>query len=70
MASLRTEKSGTVGLTTVDWSTLCSAMQFCYFYHSISDNSGLCALQLQGQFCEVVGPGHAALLQDNSGTSQ
>lgn len=70
MASLRTEKSGTVVLITIDRSTLCSALQFCYFYRNISDNSGLCSLQLQGQFCEVVGPGHAALLQDNCGTSQ
>lgn len=28
------------------------------------------AVQLQGQFCEVVGPGHAALLQDHGGPSQ
>lgn len=61
MASLRTEKSGTVVLITI---------QVDIVDIGISDNSGLSALQLQGQFCEVVGPGHAALLQDNRGTSQ
>lgn len=30
----------------------------------------VCILQLQGQFCEVVGPGHAALLQDGGGAPQ